>query len=156
MATWKLQKLKGRSRGRHLSGTGKIWDFVNATARGPGFLLAELGVRYLRREGQHNPACHRSWPVQRCQRWQAQAGSYLLPLLCLCLPHRRGGGKWLSSLAVLETHAFREGSGGALPLGILPAVCLQALDSRPLRSYSVPSSRVSCQSPLLTAYLLAV
>lgn len=156
MATWKLQRLNGRSWERHLSGTGKIWDFVNATARGPGFLLAELRVRYLRRERQQNPGCHRSWPVQGCHRRQAQAGSSLLPLLCLCLPHHRGCGKWLSSLAVLETHAFGEGSGGALPLGILPTACLQDLGSRPLRSYSVPSSRVSCQSPLLTEYLLAI
>lgn len=152
LATWKQQRLKGRSRGRHLSGTGKIWDLVNATAKGPGFLLAELRVHYL----QHNPGHHRRWPVEGCQRWQALAGSYLLPLLCLCLPHHRGCRKRLSSLTVLETHAFGGGSGGALPLGILPTACLQALGSRSLRSYSVPSSGVSCQSPLLTEYLLAV
>lgn len=154
MATWKLQSLKGRWWGRHLSGTGKIWDSVNTTARGPRFLLAELRACYLYRDQQHNPRCHQHWPVQGCQRWQAQAGSYLLPLLCLCLPHHRGCRKWLSSLAGLETCAFR--SGGALPLGILPTACLQAFGSRPLRSYSIPSSRVSCQSPLLTEYLLAV
>lgn len=132
----------------------QIWDFVNATARGPWFLLAELTACYLYRDQQHNPRCHQRWPVQGCQRWQAQAGSYLLSLLCLCLLRRKGCGKWLRSLAGLEMCAFR--SEGALPLGILPTACLQALGSRPLRSCSMPSSRVSCQSPLLTEYLLAV
>lgn len=103
-----------------------MWNFVNAAARGPGLLL------------EHDPGCHRSWPVQG-------------PLFFLRLPHRSGCRKRLSSLAVLETPAFRARSGGALPLGILPTAFLQALGSRPLRSYSVPSSRVSC-SRVTSAY----